>query len=510
MVKNIFTEDLIRIQNWFCSRKKSMNSDLHTKQHTLIIQESSNTEQDSESKSSTLSQSVSPLSTTISHVGAIRINDNGRRMKFDGKKWQALCGMINCEKRQQKSGLCCMHFKEQKDTFKIILEKYVPDVKNIAQEIGKNNSHNGNKTSKVKSPTPKLGDIKTSLKSNRRYIFDGTKFQPICSKEGCVKREKSNRLCATHSNEIQQHHGNNLLITNDLDHELMRNESFLLSSPIAIPIPTSKVDKSRICNESNRYSVIRKQLESSYGKDRYDKYEKPYQLYDKDFNEQRDQQNLKRHHDDDEGDGEPERNFELMEVSSSMTTSLNVLKRPDGNCQQPTSPCERASFTQCPHCQRFLCLAHLVEHQNLMKQKRDQLFVQASDIHSLLASLKFDNEKYEQQLQMENEKWKEVEIARILQQYNDKKQKITLESQKVAEKFVENQKELVQHYAYTISTKIQELSKQIDLYPYEIDDFNSNLTSFDGSVQELKKLAKQDKRLNIDSNDVIHIVTVSD
>ncbi|CAF0829334.1 unnamed protein product [Didymodactylos carnosus] len=421
-----------------------MNSDLYLSPQAGLFESAAFIEeQNNEVKSPALPR-FNPSSTLLA-AGEIRVHDDGHRQRWDGNKWQLLCVQENCEKRAQKARFCCAHFNEHKkqsaaaNDFQVLLKKYVP-------------------------------------------------------KSGSIKQEEQN---------------NNQTCNDEFIELTASPNSFLSLKTTASTAVTSspKLGDVRVCGESNRRYVyaIGQKWRALCQKEGCDRRERSHRLCTYHFNEERNQtKNCKQESltNTDEG-GTKRRKTDLMQASASMVTTTDTpekfYKRPDGKCQHPTA-CEHASFTRCPHCFINICFPHLIEHQNLVKLQREELFVQANRTHTLLKSLKFDNQKYAQHAHIENDRWKEMEIKRILRQHDEKVQKINLECQLMGEKFLENQTKLVDTYAETITPKLDILSKQVDLYQYEIDDVQLSLASFQEFVRELSKMAEQEQQQNAESD----------
>lgn len=79
--------------------------------------------------------------------GYVRWTAGGKRVMWDGSRWQQLCQIEKCLKRDQKSqGVCLIHFREQQQ--------------NLVQ--------NGRKKSKLNSPIEKKASKTKQQSSSRR------------------------------------------------------------------------------------------------------------------------------------------------------------------------------------------------------------------------------------------------------------------------------------------------------------------------------------------------------
>ncbi|CAF0893222.1 unnamed protein product [Didymodactylos carnosus] len=103
----------------------------------------------------------------------------------------------------------------------------------------------------VSYETPEYGDIKTTDKN--RYIWDGKKWQALCSKDECRRRQKSQRLCLTHFNEEQVRS----------KHGVVENQK---NSVLAFVVKNEPVEQRISLRRKNGSNDAKQDLQEDFGK----------------------------------------------------------------------------------------------------------------------------------------------------------------------------------------------------------------------------------------------------
>jgi hypothetical protein len=92
--------------------------------------------------------------------GYVRWTTGGKRVMWDGSRWQQLCQIEKCLKRDQKAqGVCLIHYREQQE------KKSKPKPK----KIDKTKLHKEKKSSQTKKTS--ISTRSKRIKSNSMYRF---------------------------------------------------------------------------------------------------------------------------------------------------------------------------------------------------------------------------------------------------------------------------------------------------------------------------------------------------
>ena len=96
--------------------------------------------------------------------GYVRSTTGGKRVMWDGARWQQLCSLENCFRRDQKShGVCLLHFREQEDIkTKTKTKKFKIEEKTSKSKGSKEKKSHSTKSTSI-STRPKR------IKSNSEY-----------------------------------------------------------------------------------------------------------------------------------------------------------------------------------------------------------------------------------------------------------------------------------------------------------------------------------------------------
>lgn len=98
--------------------------------------------------------------------GYVRWTAGGKRVMWDGNRWQQLCQIEKCFKRDQKSqGVCLIHYREQQENKSKNKNKKLK----TDDKIGKIKSHKEKKSSPSKSTS--ISTRPKRIKSNSMKIF---------------------------------------------------------------------------------------------------------------------------------------------------------------------------------------------------------------------------------------------------------------------------------------------------------------------------------------------------
>jgi len=99
--------------------------------------------------------------------GYVRWTAGGKRVMWDGCRWQQLCQIEKCLKRDQKSqGVCLIHYREQEDN------KAKPKNKKFKsiEKVEKIKSTKGKKSNQIK---------KTSISTRSKRIKSNSKLNVV-------------------------------------------------------------------------------------------------------------------------------------------------------------------------------------------------------------------------------------------------------------------------------------------------------------------------------------------
>ena len=100
--------------------------------------------------------------------GYVRATAGGKRVMWDGCRWQQLCQIDQCFKRDQKSqGVCLIHYREQQETkAKHKNKKFKSEGK-----LDKIKSNKHKKSSQIK---------KTSISTRSKRVKSNSKLNDFC------------------------------------------------------------------------------------------------------------------------------------------------------------------------------------------------------------------------------------------------------------------------------------------------------------------------------------------
>lgn len=97
--------------------------------------------------------------------GDIKLSRNGRRRKYDGKRWITLCIIEDCNYAQKRDKMCRGH---------------------------------GNESKIIETEIPEKGDIKLSRRGGRRRRWNGSKWVTLCMRENCDNQTMGKGVCRLH------------------------------------------------------------------------------------------------------------------------------------------------------------------------------------------------------------------------------------------------------------------------------------------------------------------------
>ena len=108
------------------------------------------------------------------------------------------------------------------------------------------------------------------------------------------------------------------------------------------------------------------------------------------------------------------------ECRSEENFRLTKRFRPSIRCQHENKLndeiCLADGFMECVHCERICCLKHITEHQNELKQIRDQFVEQADEIFLSLTDLQSADNR--QELRIAADLWKKRMLKKIERNYS--------------------------------------------------------------------------------------------
>jgi hypothetical protein len=94
--------------------------------------------------------------------------------------------------------------------------------------------------------------------------------------------------------------------------------------------------------------------------------------------------------------------------------------RPSVQCnhinRQTHEQCTSDGFMECVHCDKICCLIHITEHQDELRQLRDNLVEEANDIYLTLSEMQVTDTRDE--LQSNLSLWKKRMLNKIEQIYD--------------------------------------------------------------------------------------------
>jgi hypothetical protein len=92
--------------------------------------------------------------------GYVRWTTGGKRVMWDGCRWQQLCQIEKCFKRDQKAqGVCLIHYREQQEK----------ELKNKNKKFKQNDKHKERKSSPTKKTS--ISTRSKRIKSNSMFTF---------------------------------------------------------------------------------------------------------------------------------------------------------------------------------------------------------------------------------------------------------------------------------------------------------------------------------------------------
>lgn len=102
--------------------------------------------------------------------GYVRWTAGGKRVMWDGNRWQQLCQIEKCFKRDQKSqGVCLIHYRQQQENkLKNKNKKFKSEDKILKTKSHKEKKSSPSKTTSVSTRSRR---IKSSSKKQKNEIF---------------------------------------------------------------------------------------------------------------------------------------------------------------------------------------------------------------------------------------------------------------------------------------------------------------------------------------------------
>ncbi|CAF0831131.1 unnamed protein product [Didymodactylos carnosus] len=453
-------------------------------------------------------------------IGDIRLNKNTNRCQiWNGSEYRALCSKENCRKYPKKSSLCFAHYTEQKQQ----REKNVTILNDGNEQCSTNigNTTNGffisaiddnivdllnhsknepheekmserrKLTRRIESSmlsTPKIGDIKITNDTNRRYRWTGTKWRDLCRRDNCNKRAKKASLCCAHYTEQRQAVAALIGKTNDINRSMVSPKIDLWESSFNIDNIEPKDTEEWITTfdnfkeEPESDERERKEEKITDSESFANSIKQEIQIITRNDNELRNNMFKRRQFMSDITINQESEQKRLKNAEEMQQQSLDEgLQHPDIarlDAQCPISTYNAESFTNSSR------ILHLNEHQNLMTMKRDHLIQQANKTRSIIASIQLDDRKYHQ-AHAQNDEW----IEQYLEEYRLRKQQIDREHKLADNNFEQKRQTIVNDYENNIAPKVNYLSKKVDLYSYEIKQFQQCLEQLHEDVEELKKIS---------------------
>jgi hypothetical protein len=112
--------------------------------------------------------------------------------------------------------------------------------------------------------------------------------------------------------------------------------------------------------------------------------------------------------------------FETSIYSSSQISRSSKRFRPLVQCnhinKQTNERCTADGFMECVHCDQICCLNHITQHQDELKQYRDDLVQEASETYITLSELQVNDTREE--LQSNLSLWRKRMLNKIEQIYD--------------------------------------------------------------------------------------------
>ncbi|UJR35141.1 hypothetical protein I4U23_027912 [Adineta vaga] len=151
---------------------------------------------------------------------------------------------------------------------------------------------------------------------------------------------------------------------------------------------------------------------------------------------------------------------------------------------QTKEQCSADGFMECVHCDKICCLFHITQHQDELKQIRDQLVEEASETYLTLSEMQVTDTR--EQLQENLILWKKRMFNKIERIHHQLLDDVEQSFIKVNSEFELKKKNLIHDFDENISTKLERLSLKYDFYPHELDDLKMSLNEMFSRIRDAR------------------------
>ncbi|CAF1148782.1 unnamed protein product [Didymodactylos carnosus] len=145
-------------------------------------------------------------------------------------------------------------------------------------------------------------------------------------------------------------------------------------------------------------------------------------------------------------------------------------------------PCTSEAFLPCVCCDEYVCLEHMLEHQNLVKVERDKLLEKANETYVKLSAIELVDNRTK--LYAPLSKWK-IDVTEKLQKiYDEKFHEINQLYEEMGNEFEAKKNKYLTHFNEQLLHQMNKLSNKKDFYPTDLDQFRENLFEFDKHIED--------------------------
>ncbi|CAF3292747.1 unnamed protein product [Rotaria socialis] len=146
--------------------------------------------------------------------------------------------------------------------------------------------------------------------------------------------------------------------------------------------------------------------------------------------------------------------------------------------------CTADGFMECVHCDQICCLIHITQHQDELKQLRDNLLEEASETYITLSEMQVTDSR--KQLQSNLVLWKTRMLTKIERIYGKLLDDVEESFVKVSSDFEVIKKNLANEFEENVSSKLERLSSKCDFYPHELDELRLSLNEMHIRIREAR------------------------
>ncbi|CAM4764375.1 unnamed protein product, partial [Rotaria magnacalcarata] len=152
--------------------------------------------------------------------------------------------------------------------------------------------------------------------------------------------------------------------------------------------------------------------------------------------------------------------------------------------QLTNEQCTADGFMECAHCDQICCPIHITQHQDELKQLRDNLLEDASETYITLSEMQVTDSR--KQLQSNLVLWKTRMLIKIERIYGKLLDDVEESFIKVSSDFEVTKKNLANEFEENVSSKLERLSNKCDFYPHELDELRLSLNEMHIRIREAR------------------------